>query len=274
MPQVKVNGLSVTYDSAGSGPPVLMINGIGADRSGWGMQIPAVSQNFRAITYDNRDVGETAWIGEPHDYAIAQFAADAAALLDALDIDRAHIVGASMGGAIAQEFAIHFPERTKSVTIVCSWPRSDPWMVELMTQWDHIFRHQGQVAWNRNSWLWVFTYRYYAEPGNLKALVQLAEQAPNPQTFEQYLRQSAAFKRHDALDRLPGISSPAHVICGEEDIYTPLRYSMEMANAIPGATLSVIPEVGHGMFWEATDAFNALIVDFLNDVEAGNRVTE
>lgn len=272
MPQATINGLSVTYDVAGSGPPVLMINGIGADRSGWGMQIPAVSEHFRAITYDNRDVGETVWIDDFHDYPIAQFAADGAGLLDALGIESAHIVGASMGGAIAQEFAIAYPERTKSVTIVCSWPKSDPWMVELMSQWDQIFRHQGQVAWNRNSWLWVFTHRYYAEPGNLKALVQLAAQAPNPQSFDQYLRQSSAFKRHDALDRLSQIASPAHVICGEEDIYTPLRYSLTMANAIPGATLSVMPEVGHGMFWEATESFNTLVVDFLKDVESGNRV--
>jgi pimeloyl-ACP methyl ester carboxylesterase len=269
MATAHVNGLSVVYEVTGSGPPVLMINGIGADRSGWGQQIPAVAEHFTVITYDNRDVGETDWIDQPRDYPISQFAADGAALLDHLGIPRAHVVGASMGGAIAQEFAINYPDRTKSVTIVCSWPKSDAWMVELMTVWDRIFRYQGPVAWNRNSWLWVFTHRYYAEPGNLKALVQLAEQAENPQSFERYLRQSNAFKRHDALDRLPTITAPAHVVCGEEDIYTPLRYSLEIANAIPASTLTLMPDVGHGMFWEATDEFNRVVVEFLRKVELG-----
>jgi pimeloyl-ACP methyl ester carboxylesterase len=77
------------------------------------------------------------------------------------------------------------------------------------------------------------------------------------------LRQSHAAKTHDALDRLPRISAPAHVICGAEDIFTPLRYSRAIADAIPGARLSVMPDVGHGMFWEATEAFNALVLDFL-----------
>lgn len=274
MATATINGLSVSYDVTGTGPPVLMINGIGADRSGWGQQVPAVSQHFQTITYDNRDVGETEWLREPHDYDMGQFAADAAGLLDVLGIDSAHIVGASMGGAIAQEFAATYPGRTKSVTIVCSWPKSDPWMVELMTQWDQIFIHQGGVAWNRNSWLWVFTHRYYEEPGNLKALVHLAENATNPQSLEEYLRQSHAFKRHDALNRLPQITSPAHVICGEEDIYTPLRYSLDIANAIPRSTLSVMPEVGHGMFWEATEAFNQLVVDFIRQVETGGLMDE
>ncbi len=269
MASAHLNGMTVAYDIAGTGPPVLMINGIGADRSGWGQQIPAVAEHFTVITYDNRDVGETEWVEDPRDYPISQFAADGNALLDHLGFDRAHIVGASMGGAIAQEFAIAYPERTKSVTIVCSWPKSDAWMVELMTVWDRIFRYQGQVAWSRSSWLWVFTHRYFAEPGNLKALIQLAEQAENPQTFQQYLRQSKAFKRHDALDRLPSITAPAHVVCGEEDIYTPLRYSLEIANAIPGATLSLMPEVGHGMFWEATDEFNRIVVEFMRNVESG-----
>ncbi len=269
MATAHINGLSVAYEVTGSGPPLVMINGIGADRSAWGQQLPACAEHFTVVTYDNRDVGETTWIEEPRDYPISQFAADAAALLDRLKIPAAHIVGASMGGAIAQEFAINYPEKTKSVTIVCSWPKSDSWMVELMTVWDRIFRYQGQVAWSRNSWLWVFTHRYYAEPGNLNALIQLAEQAVNQQDFQQYMRQSKAFKRHDALDRLSSITAPSHVICGEEDIYTPPRYSLDIANAIPGATLSMMPEVGHGMFWESTEAFNRLVIDFIRNVESG-----
>ncbi|CAN5804731.1 alpha/beta hydrolase [soil metagenome] len=263
MPGVNVNGLNLAYDIAGAGEPVLMINGIGAVRSAWGLQVPEMSTHFTTVTFDNRDAGETRHVGEALDYQMRQFADDAAGLLDELGHQSAHIVGASMGGAIAQEFAIAYPKRTRTVTIVCSWPKTDPWLHELMTQWDEIFTQQGHLAWSRNSWLWVFTHRFYENPENLRGLVRSTESAPNQQTLDSYLRQSAAFKGHDALDLLKEMASPAHVICGEEDIYTPLRYSIEMANAIAGSTLSVIPEVGHGMFWEATEEFNRLVIEFL-----------
>jgi 3-oxoadipate enol-lactonase len=245
-----------------------MINGIGADRSAWSLQAPDISKHFETITFDNRDVGQTHHTGEPQDYPMRQFADDAAGLLDELGHQSAHIVGASMGGAIAQEFAVAYPKRTRTVTIICSWPKTDPWMHELMSQWDEIFRQRGHLAWNRNSWLWVFTHRFYQEPGNLQRLVDATASAAHPQSLDAYLRQSAAFKGHDALDRLGEIASPAHIICGEEDIYTPLRYSMEMANAIPGSTLTVMPEVGHGMFWEATEEFNRVVIEFLRENRA------
>lgn len=268
MPRATVGDLEIVYDVQGAGEPVLMINGIGAARAGWGLQLPAVTKEFTAITFDNRDVGETGPGRDTATYSIKQFAHDAAGLLDHLGIASAHIVGASMGGCIAQEFAISHPEKTRSVTIVCSWPRVDPWLAELWEQWEQIFAKQGVVFWNRTTWLWVFTHRAYAEPGFLDGLLAAASANPHPQTLEMYLRQSHAAKTFDALDRLSTIHTPAHVICGGEDIFTPRRYSAQIAEAIPGAILTVMPEVGHGMFWEATEAFNAFVVDFIRSVEA------
>jgi 3-oxoadipate enol-lactonase len=267
MPKATVGDLHVAYDVHGSGEPVLMINGIGADRSGWGLQVPAISAEFQTITYDNRDVGETGPGGDGF-YPMKQFADDAAGLLDMLGIERAHIVGASMGGCIAQEFAISHPERTQSTTIICSWPQVDPWLAELWEQWEHIFRALGPVEWSRTTWLWVFTHRAYRDPGFLEGLLTSASAYPTPQTLEMYLRQSHAAKTFDALDRLSSITAPAHVICGGEDIFTPRRYSEEIAAAIPGSKLSVIPDVGHGMFWEATETFNSLVLTFIRSVDS------
>jgi len=263
VPTVAVGDLAVVYDEQGSGDPVLMINGIGAARGAWTLQLPAVGAAFRAITFDNRDVGETGPGADPAPYPIRRLADDAAGLLDALGVERAHIVGASMGGCIAQEFAISHPERTRSATIICSWPRVDPWLAELWEQWEALFAAQGPVAWARTTWLWVFTHRAYREPGFLEGLLAGAREAAHPQTPAMYLRQSHAAKTFDALDRLPTVTAPAHVICGAEDIFTPRRYSEAIAAAIPGARLSVMPGVGHGMFWEATEAFNDLVVGFL-----------
>jgi len=267
MPKVAVGDLLVSYDEHGTGEPVLMINGIGADRNGWGLQVPAISAEFRAITFDNRDVGQTGPGSNQGTYAIRQFADDAAGLLAALGMDTAHIVGASMGGCIAQEFAISHPDRTRSATIICSWPRVDPWMAELWEQWEHLFEAQGALEWNRTTWLWVFTHRAYRDPAFLTGLLTGTAANPNPQTLEMYLRQSHAAKTFDALDRLPEITAPVHVICGGEDIFTPRRYSEEIAAAISGAKLSVMPGVGHGMFWESTEAFNELVLEFIRDVQ-------
>lgn len=270
MPKATVGDLEIGYDLIGSGPPVVLINGIGSPRAAWNEQAGVLAQYFTVLTFDNRDVGETGAGSDPKPYAMRQFADDLAGLLDALEWPSAHVVGASMGGAIAQEFAVNYPDRTRSVTIVCSWPKSDPWMVELMSQWDDVFEMQGRVAWDRTTWLWVFTERFFnADPSPLPGLLAESENMPFPQSFESYMRQSAAFKAFDIIDRLPSISSPAHVIVGEEDIYTPLRYSLEITNAIPGATLTVIPEAGHGVFWEQIAEFNRSVGNFLLDAEQG-----
>jgi pimeloyl-ACP methyl ester carboxylesterase len=265
VPRAPVGDLSIAYDVHGSGDPVLMINGIGAPRGAWGLQVPFISERYQVITFDNRDVGETGPGSNTDNYGTDQFARDAAGLLDHLGIERAHVVGASMGGCIAQQFAVLFPERTQSVTIICSWATVEPWLDELWEQWEGLFRDRGPVEWSRTTWLWVFTHRAYREPGFLEGLLNGERANPNPQTLEMYLRQSHAARTHDMLDKLPSVTTPANVICGEEDIFTPPRYSVEIANAIPGARLTEMPEVGHGMFWEATDAFNALVRDFVDE---------
>jgi pimeloyl-ACP methyl ester carboxylesterase len=267
MPFAQVGDLRVAYDDAGTGSPVLMINGIGAPRGAWFLQAPEIAQLFRTITFDNRDVGETGPSPTPDQYDMRRFADDAAGLLDALGIERAHVVGASMGGCIAQEMAISHPERVVSVTIVCSWATVEPWLRELWEQWEAIFAEQGPLAWSRTTWLWVFTHRWYREPANLAGLLASAAKDPLSQTLEMYLRQSHAAKTFEALQRLPGISSPAHVVAGEEDIFTPPRYSQAIAAAIPRAKLSIMPNTGHGMFWEATASFNRLVIDFLRETD-------
>jgi len=271
VPFVRVGDLDVAYDALGpeDAPAVLMINGLGADRTAWRLQTPALGARYRTIVYDNRDVGQTGPGNRPGTYGIGRFAADAAGLLDALGIGRAHVVGASMGGAIAQEFALAHPDRAASLTVVCSWPRTDPWLAELLAQWERLFAAMGGLEWARTSWLWVFTHRYYADPANLPVLMDGVEAYPYPQSAASYGRQSRAAIGHDARDRLPGIRLPTHVIAGAEDLLTPLRFSAEIAAAIPGARLSVIEAVGHGMFWEATERFNDLVLGFLDEVSLG-----
>jgi pimeloyl-ACP methyl ester carboxylesterase len=266
MPRRRVGDLDIVWDVAGpvDGEPVLMINGLGAVRGSWELQVPALAERYRVYTFDNRDVGETGPGTDTAPYATERFAADAAGLIEALEIGPVHVIGASMGGAIAQELAIRRPDLVRTVQIVCSWPWIEPWLGNLLEQWDEQFAAMGGLAWARSSWLWVFTPRWCDDQERMASLVKGARNAPHPQSPEMFDRQCRAALDFDARDRLGSIGVPAHVIAGEEDIFTPPRYSVEIANAIPGATLTILPEVGHGMFWETPEAFNAALLTFLD----------
>lgn len=265
MPSTRVGDLDVAWDVAGptGGAPVLMINGLGAVRGSWYLQVPALAERYRVYTYDNRDVGETGCGEATSGYGIDQFARDAAGLVDSMEIGPVHVIGASMGGTIAQELALARPDLVRSVQIVCSWPHTDPWLAELILQWKSLFFAMGAFDWARNTWVWVFTYRWFRDPEKMAALRHDAESNPLPQTPEMFGRQCDAIVPFEARDRLAAITAPTHIIAGEEDIFTPPRFSREIASAIPGSTLSILPEVGHGMFWETPEAFNDALLGFL-----------
>jgi pimeloyl-ACP methyl ester carboxylesterase len=241
-----------------------MINGLGAVRGSWYLQVPALAERYRVYTYDNRDVGETGPGEALSPYGTDRFASDAAGLIEALEMGPVHVVGASMGGAIAQELALTRPDLVRSLQIACSWPHTEPWLAELFLLWKSLFFAMGGFDWARNTWVWVFTHRWFHEQERMTALRRDAESYPYPQTPEMFARQCDAAISFDARDRLGAITVPTHVIAGEEDIFTPPRLSREIAAVIPGARLTILPEVGHGMFWETPVAFNAALVGFLD----------
>jgi pimeloyl-ACP methyl ester carboxylesterase len=241
-----------------------MINGLGAARGSWHLQVPALAERYRVYTYDNRDVGETGPGEETSGYGIDRFARDAVGLIESLQTGPVHVIGASMGGAIAQELALARPDLVRSVQIVCSWPHTDPWLAELILQWKSMFFAMGAFDWARNTWVWVFTHRWFRDPEKMAGLRRDAESNPNPQTPEMFGRQCDAIVPFDVREDLAAISAPTHVIAGEEDIFTPQRFSQEIAAAIPGSAFSILPAVGHGMFWETPEAFNAALLDFLD----------
>ena len=265
MPRTTVDDLDIFWEEQGAGAPepIIMINGLGAGRGAWSLQVPALAASFRVITLDNRDIGETGAASGEHFYRIPQMADDIAGLMDALSIARAHIIGASMGGAIAQEVAINHPERVDTLTIICSYPKADAYLVELLTQWEQMFEEQGAVAWQRATLPWIYTHRWFATEGNLANELGKIVASPPLQSPAMYLRQSNAAKSHDAIERLDLITAPTHIICGAEDLLTPVRFSQQLAEHIPGSRLTILPNAGHGLFWETPAALNQAAREFL-----------
>ncbi len=262
MPKVPVNDIEMHYLEAGAGEPLVLIMGFGADHTAWGFQIPAFAERYRVIAFDNRGAGQTDAPDRP--YTTRMMAGDTAGLMDVLGIDRAHVIGLSMGGMIAQELALARPERVRSLHLGCTLSRPDAYTLALTAAWRDIRTSLDRAAWLRTLGLWLFAPATYRErPDLVDTVLQNSLANPHPQSLTGFLGQSDAVAAHDALNRLGAIRCPTLVSVAEEDILVPPRFSRELAARIPGAALRIVPGAGHGYFLERADTFNALCLEFL-----------
>jgi pimeloyl-ACP methyl ester carboxylesterase len=262
MPHVRVGDIQMHYVEAGAGEPVVLVMGLGGDHLAWGFQIPVLAASYRVIAFDNRGAGQTDQPDAP--YTIRGMARDTVGLLDGLGIERAHVVGVSMGGMIAQEMALNHPERVRSLQIHCSLARPDAYMRALVEAWRVVRTELSREASLRALALWFFAAdTWAARPDFVEMTIQMSLTNPYPQSLTGFLRQTDAILGHDTLDRLETIRCPTLVSVGVEDILVPPRFAREIAARIRGAELVTIPDAGHLYFMEAADAFNAICLDAL-----------
>jgi len=267
MPKVRVNDIEMFYVEAGTGEPVVLVMGFGGDHLAWGFQIRALAEKHRVVVFDNRGAGRSDAPDVP--YTIPMMADDTAALMTALGIDRAHVVGVSMGGMIAQELALRHPERVRSLHLGCTLARPDGHLRALIEAWRDVRRALSREASLRAFGLWLFAPLTYEErPQFIETLYQNALANPYPQTLTGFLRQGDAILGHDTAARLPAVRCPTLVSVAEHDILIPPRFSREIAALIPGARLELLPRAGHVYFWEQPEAFNALTLEFLAEASS------
>ena len=249
------------YEEAGQGEPLLMVMGLGADHLGWMLQVPEFSKHYRVITFDNRDVGQSKQADGP--YEVTDMARDALALADHLELDTFHLLGMSMGGAIAQEMALLAQERLRTLTLVVTFGGGGNWGVERARLWSEI---RGLIGRDTHlDWLLLFgmSEQFYEDPARIEYSKQLMRANPHPQSGEAFQRQVEASGRHEARDRLPQISVPTHVIGAEHDTLVPVWKSKEIAQLIPGSTYSVMPRAPHALNMERAEEFNELVLGWL-----------
>ena len=129
MPTIEANGQTLYYEVHGEGEPLLLVMGLASDTLAWALQVPAFAERHQTIVFDNRDVGQSSMADGP--YEISDMAQDALALADALELDSFHLLGVSMGGAIAQEMALAAPERIRTLTLAVTWPAGGAWAAQL-----------------------------------------------------------------------------------------------------------------------------------------------
>ena len=261
------DGIRLHYQQTGwpPGPPVLLIQGLGADKHGWDLQRVALARSYRTIALDNRGAGRS---DKPHGrYSLEQMADDAVAVLDHAGVESAHVVGASMGGAISQILALRYPDRLRSLTLACTACRNHEWRRELIGSWAESARTNGMGTMTREAARWVIgprSFRRLAPAFGWMGPLALSRPA------HAFAAQCDAILDVDdeQAELLETITVPTLVMVGNQDILTPRGDSEELADRIPTAELVVISGAAHGFMVEHATTFNRILLDFLGRVSA------
>lgn len=264
MPIVSVGGLPLYYEWHGreAGTPVVLVAGLGGDSTAWAFQLPALRPHHRVLVFDNRGAGRSGAPDEP--YTTAGMAQDLLGLLDALGVPQAHLLGLSMGGAIAQEAALRAPGRVASLQLHATWAGPHPYLTALVRAVRTARARLEPEGFYRLLALWLFAPETFArQPDLVELVVQRAAHHPYPAPLHGYLRQSDAVLGHDARTRLRELRCPTLVSVGAADRLTPPFLAEELVQLIPGARLEVLPGAGHAALWEVPDRFNRACLAFL-----------
>lgn len=261
------DGARVAFDVFGrpGAPPVVLIQGLGADRTAGLLQRVALAPSYRTIALDNRGVGRS---DKPHGrYHLDDMANDVARVLDECGLESAHVIGHSMGGVIAQLLALQHPERVRSLVLSATACHHHMWRRELLAEWASIALEQGMRELSRRAMRWLVGPRSFRR--YWPALGVLGPLALNVPAHAFAAQARAILDTDDShRDRLSEVRVPTLVASGSQDILTPTADGEELAERIPGAELSVISGAAHGFPVEHALAFNALLRDFLGRVQA------
>ncbi|MCP9770637.1 alpha/beta hydrolase [Lacihabitans sp. LS3-19] len=266
MPLIKTNGIDFYYEERGnpSTEPLLMIMGITAPGSVWEPHTLEMEKHFRCIIGDNRGVGLTE--KPAGSYTTDQMADDYAGLLDSLGIEKAKVIGCSMGSTIAQKLAIRHPEKVVSLVLMCPWARCDNTAQGIFQHLMACKAHLNPKEFTRYIQLLIYSKASWDDDKVAAELAEGRENAhldPNPQPFHGLVGQAHACINHNALEDLHKIKQKTLVIGGKEDIFTPVWMADEVSTAIPNAELYLYEKAGHIFHFENLEDFNKRVSNWL-----------
>jgi 3-oxoadipate enol-lactonase len=262
MPMVTLNGLKQHYKLEGEGPEnIVLVNGLADDLETWAEQMgDFLGAGYRVLRFDNRGIGKS---GRPRGpYTTAQMAADAKALIDHLGLRKFHLVGVSMGGMIAQEYALAHAGDLKSLSLCCTYAAPGPFCSRMFQLWRDMAKTMGVPTVMRDVTLWAFTQEFFTK--HEETLKQFeAAMATLDQPVRVYLSQLHAIQVHDTTSRLSRIRTPSMVLAGADDILIPMQLSRQLHAAIPGAEWAT-SKGGHAFLWEFPKPFNKKVLSFID----------
>jgi pimeloyl-ACP methyl ester carboxylesterase len=262
MPSVKSNGININYEECGSGDPLLLIMGLSAPGAAWEKHVNEYKKHFRCIILDNRGAGAS---DKPAgDYTTELMASDSVNVLDALGIDRFHINGISMGGAIAQQIALAHPSRVKSAVITASWAFCGNYMKSVFEMFKTTRRKLAPSDFAPMFFLWLYSAKFYGKnPQLIEEAIRGNVADPSPMPHDAFDSQAAACMNHDLRGKLGGITAPVLLTTGCKDIFVPIECSQYLHENIKNSTLEVFEGYSHVHHWEDLDKYNKVTTDFL-----------
>ena len=258
---VAVNGIELNYRLEGDGEEtIVLINGLADDLETWVLQIDDfLAAGYRVLRIDNRGVGGSSKPAGP--YSSRMLADDAKALVDHLGLSGFHLMGVSMGGMIAQEYALAYPGDLTTVTFGCTYASPGPFCSRMFAMWADAAPVLGIPFVMRDVTLWAFTTEFFSTRPDELAEFETA-MAYMDQPVPAYLAQLAVIQQHDTTGRLAGIAVPTLVLAGEQDILIPVSLSQELHKGIAGAEWQTV-QGGHACLWEHPASFNNAVADFV-----------
>ncbi|MBV9387311.1 MAG: alpha/beta hydrolase [Chroococcidiopsidaceae cyanobacterium CP_BM_ER_R8_30] len=262
MSTISVNGIDLFYEVQGRGEPLLLIAGFSCDSYYWSAVRRWLVKRYQVIWFDNRGIGRSSAPNNP--YTISQMAADAAALLEYLEIDKVHIAGHSMGGQIAQELALAHSEKVLSLLLLSSWAKGDEMFHAIVKTFGDLPQTLKPQQYLQVILPWMFTAEFYANPEAVEQIIQFAVEYPFPPTANGLYHQSRAILGSNTSERLAEIDCPTMVLVGKQDILTPMKFAKQLVQGLPKAELVILESGGHGCVVESAEAVAQAMLTFLS----------
>jgi 3-oxoadipate enol-lactonase len=259
MPVVNAGEIELSYERSGSGPPLLMIMGMSGTSLSWGEPfLEALRRDFETIVYDHRGIGASSRLDGA--LTIAQLAADAANLLDALAIDSAHVLGISMGGMVAQELALAHPERIRTLALGCTYCGGEGSSVAgeaVLRKLADAMSSGDRALAIRASWEVNVSPDFAADDDAYARFVEIAQR--RAVAVDVIMAQMQAIAGHDTSARLRSLELPTLVLHGTLDEMLPVQNGRMIAGLIPDSRLQIFDGVGHLFFWERPEPSAELV---------------
>jgi aminoacrylate hydrolase len=256
------DGATLWCETHGSGPPLMLVSGLGGAATFWNPHVAALSERFTVVLHDHRGTGRSTL--SEMTYSVEQMTDDAVQLMDGLGIARAHWVGHSTGGAMGQTLALARPERLDRLVLSATWPKTDTYFRRSFEVRATILRELGAAAYQKASALalnppfWIRDHE--ADLAAVEA--QATATIPKPEIM---LSRIAAIVAFDRRAELPRITCPTLAICARDDIVTPAYFTEDIGRLIPRCRTVILPDGGHFYPNIHGDAFRSVVTQFLTE---------
>lgn len=259
---IKSNNTNIYYQVVGEGDPLVLLMGFGADSNAWEKHIKVYQDHFQCIVLDNRGVGSSDQPKGP--YTTKMMATDTAAVMRKLGVEKAKVAGISMGGAIAQELVLHYPEKVSALVLTSTWAIFDKYAKTVYENLKKLRIVATPEDFMELLQLWIYAPPYFkAHLEDLKTAQQAAADEEIPQSQAGFEGQLDACIQHNTINRLHQIKVPTLITVGQMDIFTPPVFSTILHEKIEGSKLVKFAHGGHVHHWEELEKYNKVTLGFL-----------